>query len=107
MRPFPGSGAATQVSLEGGIEPVWSPDGRELYYFFGGMMAVQIETEPTVTAGPPRVLFEGSYRTGGGRHYDLAPDGERFLMIRASSSEQINVVLNWFEELERLVPTDN
>ena len=108
VKPFPDVDQGKwQISTEGGNWPVWSPDGRELYYFNRGMMAVEIETEPTVTAGPPRVLFQGSYLVGGGRHYDLAPDGERFLMIRASSSEQINVVLNWFEELERLVPTDN
>ena len=108
VKPFPDVDQGKwQISTEGGNWPVWSPDGRELYYFNRGMMAVEIETEPTVTTGPPRTLFQGSYRTGGGRHYDLAPDGERFLMIQASSWSQINVVLNWFDELERLVPTNN
>ncbi len=76
------------------------------------MMAVSIQTEPTFRAGRPEVLFEGSYRTtpvpAGTQYYDIYPDGQRFLMIkREQAPAQINVVLNWFEELNRLVPTDN
>jgi hypothetical protein len=56
-------------------------------------------------------MFEGNYiLENGGPNYDVAPDGERFLMIRSvenvSATEQIVVVQNWFEELERLVPTE-
>ncbi len=74
------------------------------------MMAVSIQTEPTFRAGRPEVLFEGSYvKTQfmiGKQYYDISPDGQRFLMIKAEgSTAQINVVLNWFEELKRLVPT--
>jgi len=76
------------------------------------MMAVSIQTEPTFRAGRPEVLFEGSYRTtpvpAGLQYYDISPDGQRFLMIKREREEaQINVVLNWFEELKRLVPIDN
>ncbi len=75
-------------------------------------MVVGIKTEPTFTAGSPVVLFTGRYIL----HpvfvnYDISPDGQRFLMIKEVDEEegqqdQINVILNWFEELKRLVPTN-
>ena len=78
------------------------------------MMVVAVQTEPTFSHSRPRVLFQGFYVTStitpGYRYYDISPDGQRFLMIKESSGEdsatQINVVLNWFEELKRLVPTN-
>jgi len=101
------------VSVDGGgAEPVWSPDGSELFYRSGDqMMVVSVQTEPTFSAGRPRTLFEGSYYSSsispGLQYYDISPDGQRFLMIKAGGGQaQINVVLNWFEELKRLVPTD-
>ena len=115
LTPFPGPGAKWQISTEGGTEPLWSRDGRELFYRSGEkMMAVAISAEPELTPGKPTLLFEGRYQPGTsggnpGSNYDVAPDG-RFVMIRAeegSGPTQINVVLNWFEELKRLVPTDN
>ena len=73
------------------------------------MMAVDVETEPEFRAGTPRLLFEGSHLVGAGRNYDVAPDGQRFVMIQPeeqSAPAQLHVVLNWFEELKRLVPTN-
>ena len=70
--------------------------------------AVPIRTEPTFQAGAPRKLFAGNYVRGGGHQYDISPDGKRFLMIRRSENAEaaeIHVVLNWTEELKRLVPT--
>ncbi len=76
-------------------------------------MVVGIKTEPTFTAGSPAVLFTGRYNMGGTVvDYDISPDGQRFLMMKEAEGEgsgqqgQINVVLNWFEELKRLVPTN-
>jgi serine/threonine protein kinase/Tol biopolymer transport system component len=112
LRPFSGPGAKHPVSTEGGREPVWSADGSELFYRSGDkVMAVAVETEPDLTTGTPRVLFEGPYvmYLGGGNNYDVSPDGRRFLMIRRElgpAPRQINVVLNWAEELKRLVPTN-
>ncbi len=115
VRPFPDPGGKLQISTEGGTEPMWSRDGRELFYRIGDkMMAVAIATEPRLAPGSPTLLFEGRYRSGseGGNPatgYDVAPDG-RFVMIRAEEgaggTQQINVVLNWFEELKRLVPAN-
>jgi len=111
VRPFPNvDDGKWQVSGGGGVEPVWHPGGSELFYRNGtDLVGVVIETEPTFTAGSPQVLFTGNYLTDpGNRQYDIAPDGQRFLMIKQELAEryQINVVLNWFEELKRLVPTN-
>jgi hypothetical protein len=76
-------------------------------------MAVPVETAGTFSAGRPHMLFEGHYGARVfpqvGSAYDVSPDGQRFLMVKdvqqATSSTQINVVLNWFEELKQRVPT--
>jgi len=110
VQPFPGPGGKQPISSEGGNDPVWSPAGGELFYRRGRqMMAVPVETEPSFRAATPRVLFEGPYYSvPGSANYDVSPDGQRFVMVRSNetTSTQINVVLNWFEELKRLVPTN-
>jgi Tol biopolymer transport system component/predicted Ser/Thr protein kinase len=112
VQPYPGPGGEWQISTEGGTEPEWNRNGRELFYRSGGkMMAVDIATQPGFAAGKPRVLFEGRYNPAAGAtsNYDVSPDGQRFLMIKPDEQEaattQINVVLNWFEELKQKVPT--
>ena len=114
--PFSVSGprGKKQVSIGGGTEPVWAPDSRELLYRNGDkMIAVAIETEPELSVGTPRLLFEGRFLGTGPvhlrRNYDVSPDGQRFLMIKREQDlvpTEIIVVLNWFEELKRLVPTN-
>jgi Tol biopolymer transport system component len=113
VQPYPGPGGKWQISTEGGTEPAWNRNGRELFYRSGDkMMAVDIATQPAFAAGKPRMLFEGPYAPAPypTTNYDVSPDGQRFLMIKPSEQEQaaptqINVVLNWFEELKRKVPT--
>jgi len=112
VQPFPGPGGKWQISTEGGTEPVWNPDGRELFYRQGDrMMAVDIVTQPAFSAGRPKLLFQEPYLLSAGNlpAYDVSLDGQRFLMVRESQQEQpptqINVVLNWFEELKRVAPT--
>ena len=84
---------------------MWSRDGRELFYLKGSaMMAVEVETGAGFTKEVPRLLFEGPYWGG----YDVDAEG-RFVMVQVdmeSLPQQIHVVENWFEELKRLVPTD-
>jgi len=112
VQPYPGPGGKWQISTEGGTEPVWNPNGRELFYRAGNkMMAVEILTQPSFVAGKPRMLFEGPYLPTPltNPNYDVSPDGQRFLMLKPSESAeaaptQINVVQNWFEELKRRVP---
>jgi len=109
VRPYSETGTPIRISPDGGLEPVWSPDSRELFYLQGNkMMAVKIDADSEFRFGRPQVLFEGNYYHDYNPSYDVGPDG-RFLMIRRGEQEpgqaQIHVVLNWFEELKRLVPT--
>ena len=115
---FPELGSRQLISTSGGRAPLWSPDGSELFYrSIDGrqVLAVPISLEPTLSAGIAEVLFEGPYvaSVAAVRPYHLAPDGERFLMIKAAGGEtgdaqqaqaQVVLVLNWAEELRRLAP---
>jgi serine/threonine-protein kinase len=112
VQPYPGPGGKSQISTDGGTEPVWNPNGQELFYRSGDkMMAVEIATQPGFAAGKARMLFEGQYVPTPATfpNYDVSPDGQRFLMLKAAEQatapNQINVVLNWFEELKQKVPT--
>jgi Tol biopolymer transport system component/predicted Ser/Thr protein kinase len=113
VQPYPGPGGKWQISTDGGNEPAWNRNGRELFYRSGNkMMAVDVTTQPTFSPGKPKVLFEGQYVAVSpgltGTAYDVSPDGQRFLMVKETeasmSATQINVVLNWFEELKRRAP---
>jgi tRNA A-37 threonylcarbamoyl transferase component Bud32 len=117
IRPYEGARDARrwQISSGGGRQPVFSHEGRELFYrdFTGAMMAVSVNATPTLAAGAVTRLFDGDFyvgagSVGGGVTYDVAKDG-RFLMIKspvdADHRPSLVVVQNWFEELQRLVPT--
>ncbi|MGA9885000.1 MAG: protein kinase [Candidatus Acidiferrales bacterium] len=113
VQPYPGPGGKYQISTDGGTEPVWNRNGRELFYRSGDkMMSVDITTEPSFSAGNPKMLFQGGYisnTAGAFPAFDVSPDGQRFLMLKPVTQQQaaptqINVVLNWAEELKRLVP---
>lgn len=112
VQPFPKSPKGPQiVSTHGGREPVWSPDGKELYYRRRNqLVAVPVKISPTFTPGQERVLFEGSFTEeigGRNQNYCVSPDNQRFLIIRQGDSttpQSLRVVFNWFEELNRLVP---
>jgi hypothetical protein len=88
----------------GATTPRWARNGRNLFYRnYDKLMAVEIDPGPTFRAGKPRLLFEGNYESG----YDVAPDGKRFMMVKASESAtapKLHVVLEWFDELRRRVP---
>jgi serine/threonine-protein kinase len=110
----PGSGQ-WQVSTGGGERPVWRRDGSELFYLAadGRLMSAPVKQESTAFGyGTPSRVLERAYRqaTVPGRHYDVSPDGQRFLMMKDTDPAestvpyQFVVVLNWFEELTRLVP---
>ena len=112
---FPGPGGKTTISSGGGREPRWSPDGSELYYREKEwLMAVSVATIEGVDfdfdAGAPRRLFEAPFDEAGAPYanYDVARESDGFIMVRSDeelSASRIVVVLNWFEELRRLVPT--
>jgi Tol biopolymer transport system component len=108
VQPFPGPGRRVLLSTSGGKAPVWRRDGLELFYRQGAaLMAVSVRTTPTFVAGAPSLLFDHPYIADNTGHpaYDVSPDGEHFLMIAGGVASHINVVLNWTEELKRLVPT--
>ncbi len=115
VQPFPEGGRVIPISTGGGTEPVWSRDGRELFYRDGTQLLVaRVATQPTFTVERSTVLFEEPYATdpvfGGIPNYDVSLDGQRFLMVEstgAGESATVTLVQNWFEELKRLVPTDN
>ena len=105
VQPYPGPGGKWPISSEGGTEPAWSPDGRELFYRRGDqLVAVAVQVRPEFSSGTTRVLFEGPFdRIEGARDYDVLPDGKRFVMVRRDSAEspqQFYVVSNWFQELK-------
>ena len=119
---FPDLGERQQISTDGGVDPLWSPDGQELYYLglrTGAapvdMHVVSIEPGASLSVGTPEVLFARrsfGRPPGPRRYHDIAPDGRRFLLrspLRAFEEgavvlPQINVVLNWHEELLERVP---
>lgn len=113
VRPTSEAEGRWQISTEGGVEPVWSASGSELFYRHGDqVLAVDVVTNSTFEYGKPRKLFEGRYALGevkdDTRAYDVAPDGERFLMLRPEaepSTGDLKVVVNWYSELQRLGPS--
>jgi serine/threonine-protein kinase len=116
VRPFPDVETG-RWTIGPGYQPLWSPDGRELFFLNEGgrLMAVTVQTTPTFSASTPRMVFDRAYVWNvvglSARTYDISPDGRRFLMIKDAesatrdSAPQMVVVLNWHEELKRLVPT--
>jgi Tol biopolymer transport system component len=113
VRRYP-SGETRRLSPDGGNGPLWSPDGTEIFYqrrWGAELWMVPIATEPQLKIGEARMLFEGSFlgSNDSGLAYDVSRDGQRFLMVRTNPQDWIVsdlfVVQNWFEELERLVPT--
>jgi hypothetical protein len=107
--PFPTIETRWKVSTLGGTEPLWSHSGKELFYrdATGNLAAVDVRSIPTFSAGPPRALFfAGAYFSSPRlAQYAVAPDDQRFLMIRrvpGGVPDELIVVDNWFEELKVL-----
>ncbi|MCZ6752814.1 MAG: hypothetical protein O7E51_13430, partial [Acidobacteria bacterium] len=109
VRPYPNiEEGKVQVSADGGDEPVWGPDGQELFYRNGNaLMVLSFEDDPNFLPGLPEELFTWNAVGAAGGHYDVSPDG-RFLVMKAGGGEttgpQIIIIQNWFEELNRLAP---
>ena len=122
VQAYPSGVPRLQISTDGGIAPVWRGDGKELFYVKPNVdwnrsagnvriMAVSIGVQPRLSAGTPKALFSGEYAMNApARAWDVTPDGQRFLLIRADEKSpagigQMNIVQNWHEELEQLVPS--
>jgi Tol biopolymer transport system component len=105
VAPFRGEGERRMVSTDGGEMPLWSRDGRELFFTSGkGLMVVAVSSGDTLTAGTPRVLHAGPfsiYSINASTGYAVTPDGDRLLSIRPVAEDQnirqIEVVFNWLK----------
>ena len=96
VRPFPTVDAGHwSISSSGGTRPLWARNGKEVFYLdgAGAMTRVPIQSAPTFSAGTPTTLFDTRYFTTlADRSYDVSPDGQRFLMIRAAGTEEVHPV---------------
>ena len=119
VRPYPAVNSGRwQVSTSGGSRPLWGAAGRELFYVVptGELMRVAVPPSASRATAPPEILIKAGYVTNlvgqYGRSYDISPDGKRFVMIKrrgsgeVASAASVTVVLNWVEELKRLVPLE-
>ena len=97
------------MSTNGGVEPVWSRGGRQLFYWNGNRLhVVAIESDEPFQHDTPTLLFERAHRPGTfSQGYDVALDGQRFLIVtpeEQAAVSQLDLVLNWHQELLERVP---
>jgi dipeptidyl aminopeptidase/acylaminoacyl peptidase len=118
VEPFPPTKAKYQISTDGGVSPLWSPDGMHLYYvevYKGQLMSVDIqESQVNIVARKTTPLPIAGIITGGPRGYDIMPDGKSFVVLQLQSQadsskappDRINITLHWFEELKQRLPVN-
>src|SRR5262249_42799115 len=120
VQPFPPTGAKYQITTDGGISPIWSPDNKQLIYSqnpgsgIGNIMSIDVQTRPIRAFGNFRPFpikgFWHNGAPGSPRCFDMTPDGKQFIVMRSPDeansrlTQQINFVLNWFTELQQRVP---
>jgi serine/threonine-protein kinase len=106
IQPFPAPGPRTQVTRDGGEAPLWAETSEFFYWNGNRLFAVPVRTTPELTIGEPQELFTASrYTTKTSREYDVTADGRRIIIAKipeASEPREVQIVLNWFSELERL-----
>lgn len=118
VRPFPNvETKRIQVSAGGGTRPLWSPTGRELFYYMAPdtIMAVSVRLGANITLGNSQQVAKRpfGFSVSTGRNYDVSADGQRFLLFKdaptpngqKAAAPEIHLVQHWDEELKRLVPT--
>ncbi len=111
---FPGAAVKRQISTDGGDKPLWAPDGKQLFYANGNrIMTVDLNSESGLQPTKPRLLFERTFSSSAtdsgiwGHTWAVFPDGKHFLFVDQPVQPEVRelrVVINWFEELKRLVP---
>lgn len=106
VKPFEGDGAKVQISTDGGVGPLWSRDGRELFFVTGDrFMVVDVTPGTELRFSQPRIQFKGRYVWERPANYDVSPDGKRFVMVQPTSgegvTEVVRVTTNWSRELEK------
>ena len=103
VRPFPSGGGEWQVSEQGGNQPRWSRDGKEIFYVeHDTLIAVSVNTKPTFSVGSTERLFSDRSLVSHFpiQNYDISGDGQRFVMVESLGTPQytIRIVQNWYEE---------
>ena len=111
---FPGATVKRQISVDGGDQPQWAPDGKQLFYMNDNrLMSVDLNADSGLYPTKPRRLIERPFSPSSadsgawGHTYAVFPDGKRFLFVENAPQpevREITVVLNWFEELKARVP---
>ena len=106
VQSFPGPGGKYQVSKDGGLQPVWRADGKELFYLGvdGTLMAVPIDATGQFDAGVPQALFPTDALTIASQAYAVTKDGKRFLVgarPRQSSVAPLTVLVNWMAAIQK------
>ena len=115
VRPFPGPGGKWQISNTGGMFPIWSHNGRELFFqnLDNRILVTEYEVKnESFAASKPRVWSDQQLRDlGGALNYDLTPDGNRFAVlpnlnapVEEKGDVHVTFLLNFFDELRRRVP---
>jgi serine/threonine-protein kinase len=116
VQPFPPTGAKYQITTTGAQSPLWSPDGKQIFYVetkeeTGQLVSIDVRTEPSfASANPTKLPIEKMVSLGGVRPYDITPDGKQFIVMFSASDtadqpvqQQMRITLNWFEELKQRV----
>ena len=109
---YPRPGPRYRISTDGDWDPRWAANGSEIFYISRNkLMAVPVSWNRELMVGKPQMLFQDKFYSQGPNisGYDVTSDGQRFVMLQdvgVPAFTQITVVLNWFEELKRLVPTN-
>jgi len=106
VQTFPASGGKWPISTSGGLNPVWAPSGKELFFIApdGKLMSVDIGPGSSFEPGKPKVVFDTvSARTNAANDYDVSADGQRFLFISrmAEATSSVAVVINWNADLKK------
>ena len=117
VRSYPGAGTRIPISSDGGTQPVWSRNGRELFFRNGDQtLSVTVGRSPSPVVGKPQILFtrtalddSSGPAYGMAADYDVSLDGQRFIMRKHNlDNSQIpaaRIIFNWFDELKRLTAT--
>ncbi len=110
VRSYPDGSIVHQVSVDGADEPIWGRDCDELFFHYGNTWwAVTVTLEPELSWEPPRVVFETEFIPLPGSDYEVSADGQRLFVIKRTEPQtrtKLHTITNWFDELNRLVPTE-
>ena len=109
VQPFPATGEKWQLSVNGGTDPIWSPDARRIYYHDNlQIFFVEVNYDENIELGTPQVYYSGPFLNIVQRSLSISPDGEQLLILEPIRGNQFAteaiVTLNWCEELKRLAP---